>query len=145
MERALQIIRAEAGDDRVRLDTPTQNLESYFLGVVERAKQTEATSGATSGARVAAYLRGDADQTATTGDKLLDRLTLPQAAEPEPVKVALPASPVNEAKLAALTGKAEAPPPPAQTATTAKPQGMTAPDVEKADQKLADLLGGKSG
>ncbi|MBE7501364.1 MAG: ABC transporter ATP-binding protein [Verrucomicrobiales bacterium] len=51
LERALDILRQEAGDREVLLDTPTQNLESYFLGVVERAKQTELTSGAISGAR----------------------------------------------------------------------------------------------
>ena len=48
--------------DKVRVDNPTQNLESYFLDVVEKAKLAAAqTSGATSGARVAAYLRGEAE------------------------------------------------------------------------------------
>ena len=47
-------------DDKVRIDTPTQNLESYFLQVVHNARKAAAeTSGAISGARVAAYLRGD--------------------------------------------------------------------------------------
>ena len=36
LQKALEILRHEAGD-RVRVDTPTQNLES-FLGVVERAR-----------------------------------------------------------------------------------------------------------
>src|SRR3954447_22336411 len=63
MERVLEIIRKDVSDDKVRIDTPTQNLESYFLDVVERAKQNEETSGATSGNKVAAYLRGDADVT----------------------------------------------------------------------------------
>jgi ABC-2 type transport system ATP-binding protein len=144
LERALQIIRAEAGEDRVRLDTPTQNLESYFLGVVERAKQTEATSGATSGARVAAYLRGEADQAASSRDKLLDRLTLPQAAEAQSVEVAVPAPQVDEARLAALTGKSEPPAPVAPAEPTPARPEMTASEIKKADQKLADLLGDKS-
>jgi ABC-type multidrug transport system ATPase subunit len=31
MERVLEIIRKDVAEDRVRIDTPTQNLESYFL------------------------------------------------------------------------------------------------------------------
>ena len=57
MERVLEIIRKDVAADRVRVDVPTQNLESYFLGVVDLARQSEAqTSGATGGHRVAAYL-----------------------------------------------------------------------------------------
>src|SRR3954471_1529440 len=60
MEKVLEIIRRDVTDDKVRIDTPTQNLESYFLDVVEKARGRAAeTSGATSGARVAAYLRGE--------------------------------------------------------------------------------------
>src|SRR3954471_5339881 len=80
MERVLEVIRKDVSTDKVRVDTPTQNLESYFLGVVQRAKQSEAeTSGATSGNKVAAYLRGDADATASRPDKVLERFTLPTA------------------------------------------------------------------
>src|SRR6266576_3761482 len=62
MERVLEIIRKDVAEDKVRIDTPTQNLETYFLDVVQNARQAAAqTSGATSGARVAAYLRGDAE------------------------------------------------------------------------------------
>ncbi|MCX6894279.1 MAG: ABC transporter ATP-binding protein, partial [Verrucomicrobia bacterium] len=61
MERVLEIIRKDVAADKVRVDNPTQNLESYFLDVVAKAKQAAAeTSGAQSGARVAAYLRGAA-------------------------------------------------------------------------------------
>src|SRR5262252_5248853 len=61
MERILEIIRGDVAADKVEVDTPTQNLESYFLNVVQRARQAAAeTSGAISGAKVAAYLRGDA-------------------------------------------------------------------------------------
>ena len=60
MERVLEVIRKDVDNaERVRVDTPTQNLESYFLDVVRKAREAAAkTSGATSGATVAAYLRG---------------------------------------------------------------------------------------
>src|SRR5512136_2054708 len=91
-QRVLDIIRQEAATDQVRIDTPTQNLESYFLSVVQRARQAEAeTSGATSGARFAAYLRGEAEEKPTS-DKILERLAAPQAAPPVPT---LAPSPVD--------------------------------------------------
>src|SRR5262252_4951002 len=34
MERILEIIRGDVAADKVRIDTPTQNLESYFLDIV---------------------------------------------------------------------------------------------------------------
>src|SRR6187399_1594278 len=59
MEKVLNLIRADVAADRVRVDNPTQNLVSYFLEVVAKAKRAaQETSGAQSGARVAAYLRG---------------------------------------------------------------------------------------
>src|SRR5437762_4203209 len=62
MERVLGLIRKDVAEDKVRIDTPTQNLESYFLEVVQKARKAAAeTSGAISGARVAAYLRGEAE------------------------------------------------------------------------------------
>src|SRR3989441_3815895 len=73
MERVLEIIRKDVAEDKVQIDTPTQNLESYFLEVVQTARQAAAeTSGATSGARVAAYLRGEAEEKPAT-DKILER------------------------------------------------------------------------
>src|SRR5712675_2390135 len=66
MQRVLDMIRRDVAEDRVKIDTPTQNLESYFLQVVQKARQSAAeTSGATSGARVAEYLRGDAENRPT--------------------------------------------------------------------------------
>ena len=38
MERVLEIIRKDVAADKVRVDNPTQNLESYFLDVVEKGK-----------------------------------------------------------------------------------------------------------
>jgi ABC-2 type transport system ATP-binding protein len=135
MERVLQFIRQDVGADKVRIDTPSQNLESYFLAVVERAKQSEQTSGATSGHKVAAYLKGEADAP-SQADRILERLTLPQAA-PEPLTEVKPPTPtVDEAKLQTLT-KAE-PESPAPRVSNPPPA-----DLEKAEEKLSKLLGPK--
>src|SRR5690606_16536542 len=32
MERVLEIVRKDVPEDKIRVDNPTQNLESYFLG-----------------------------------------------------------------------------------------------------------------
>ena len=136
MERVLEIIRQDVAQDKVQIDTPTQNLESYFLEVVQKARRAAAeTSGAMSGARVAAYLRGDAEQK-PAGDKILERLTAPQPTPVAPAATAKPAEAVNEKKLDALTKSNEpapAAPNPAEPAKTA--------ELEKANEKLASLLG----
>src|SRR5437879_2676117 len=73
LQRVLELIRQDVAEERVRIDTPTQNLESYFLGVVRRARESEAeTSGATSGSKVAPYLRGDAEAP-SQAEKILER------------------------------------------------------------------------
>src|SRR3954468_11961787 len=79
MERVLEIIRKDIDTDNVRIDNPTQNLESYFLEVVQKARKAAETSSATSGNKVAAYLRGNVEEKPTT-EKVLERLTLPTAA-----------------------------------------------------------------
>src|ERR1043165_3467761 len=129
MSRVLEIIRKDVSDDRVRVDTPTQNLESYFLGVVQRAKQSEAeTSGATSGNKVAAYLRGDADATASRPDKVLERFTLPTAASaPTQAAPVEQSTPVANEKLEQLT-KAD------QPAPAAAPAQKPAESLEKANE-----------
>ncbi len=139
MERVLQIIRQDVAADKVRVDTPTQNLETYFLDVVQKARQAAAeTSGATSGARVAAYLRGEAEP-APTPDRILERLTAPP---PKPVEAAppapAPAETAAQAKLEALT-RPEPPAPAPAPAPAAEPARQA--ELEKANEKLAALLG----
>ena len=138
MERVLEIIRKDIGSGEVRVDNPTQNLESYFLEVVEKAKQaSQQTSGAQSGARVAEYLRAGIETTPAP-DKVLEKLTLPTAAAVAPVAVK-PAEPtVNERKLESLA-KVEPTPAPIQPA----PAAQKAEDLAKADEKLSSLLGKK--
>src|SRR2546422_1416442 len=81
LERVLEIIRKDVDAGKVRVDNPTQNLESYFLDIVAKARASAAvSSGAQSGARVADYLRGEGEAKPAT-DKLLERLTLPAAAQ----------------------------------------------------------------
>jgi ABC-2 type transport system ATP-binding protein len=137
LQRVLEIVRQEAAEDKVRIDNPTQNLESYFLGVVQRARESEAqTSGATSGHRVAAYLRGEAEA-ASQADKVLERLTLPSGAGEPQVATPAPAETVDHQKLEQLVKPAEPMP-----AEGAKPtDGAKAAELEKADEKLASLLG----
>jgi ABC-2 type transport system ATP-binding protein len=142
LEKVLAIIRKDITTGEVRVDNPTQNLESYFLDVVAKAKlAAKETSGAQSGARVAEYLRagGEAQQT----EKVLEKLSLPQAAPTPAAKVsAEPAAPkVDDSKLSALAQPAA---PAAQPATTApKPETAKPVDLSKADEKLSSLLGGK--
>jgi len=140
LERVLEIIRRDATADKVRVDNPTQNLESYFLDVVQRARQAAAeTSGAISGARVAAYLRAGASEQTTETEKILERLALPEtarpAARPQPVPQTEPG--VNEQKLKTLTKAAE----PAVSPVKPGPAPKKAPaDLSKADEKLSSLL-----
>lgn len=133
MERVLQLIRKDVAEDKVRVDTPTQNLESYFLEVVQRARRAAAeTSGATSGATVAAYLRGDADQGAPA-DKILERLAAPEPAAPA-APVPTPAETIKQEKLSALVQSNE------PVAPKPAPSVRPAEELEKANEKLASLL-----
>lgn len=125
----------------VRVDNPTQNLESYFLDVVAKARAANETSGAQSGAKVAAYLRGGLEAK-TAGERVLEKLALPQAPQPAAQPVAESAAPkLDDRKLAAL----------AQPATPAEPTERKTPDpaapkpadLAKANEKLSSLLGGK--
>jgi ABC-2 type transport system ATP-binding protein len=138
MEKVLAIIRQDVAADSVQIDNPKQNLENYFLEVVRRAKERMAeTSGATSGSRVAAYLRGDGDATPTP-DKILDRLTHSAALKPAapPPSETAPAPKIDQAKLESLA-KPAAPADPTPPAPVAPPPV----DLNKANQKLSSLLG----
>ena len=141
LERVLEIIRKNVSSGEVRVDNPTQNLESYFLDVVQKARAAaHETSGAQSGATVAAYLRaGGAEKPAT--DKVLEKLSLPQAAQTVSETKAL--APVLEKKLG--DKKLDALTQPAETKISeAKPVPETNPaDLSKANEKLSSLLGNK--
>jgi ABC-2 type transport system ATP-binding protein len=134
MERVLAIIRKNVAEDKVKIDTPTQNLERYFLDVVQNARQAAAeTSGAMSGARVAAYLRGEGEAKPAS-DKILERLAAPQAAAPAPALALQLAETLSQQKLEALTKPAELVVP----APAARP--ATEEELRKADEKLASFV-----
>lgn len=152
-DRVLSLIRAEVGDT-VRLENPTQNLESYFLGVVEAARRQAETSGATSGNRVAEYLRGtggsDGADATGQGESVLERLSRPAAtvAEAAP-EVATPEAAPSTAVLDALV-RQDPPSPPTAAQTPPATRGeapATEPpvDLSKANDALSGLLGGKGG
>ena len=140
LERVLEIIRADVATGEVHVDNPTQNLESYFLDVVAKARAANETSGAQSGARVAEYLRSGEASVST--DKVLEKLALPQAAAEAAKPATAPlATPVNDARLSALSQAPVNTPP--QTAPAPGGEPPKAVDLAKADAKLSSLLGGK--
>jgi ABC-2 type transport system ATP-binding protein len=139
LERVLALIRKDVAEDKVQIDTPTQNLERYFLDVVQNARQAAAeTSGAMSGARVAAYLRGDGE-VKPASDRILERLAAPRPIAPAPAPVAQPDDTLSRQKLAALTRPAE-PVAPAPTAAPVAAKPVSEAELRKADEKLAALV-----
>ena len=143
MEKVLEIIRRDVSEDKVRVDTPTQNLESYFLEVVAKARtQSAETSGAMGGAKVAAYLQAPEDGKSGT-NKILERFTAPSIVTEaaRPVSVVPSPSAVDESKLASLAKTSE----PAPTSPPEEPvQPVKPADLSKANEKLSSLLGKKS-
>lgn len=150
LQRVLDIIRQDVAEDRIRIDSPTQNLESYFLEVVQRARQQAAeTSGVLASGPIAPYLRAGAEAKSVT-ERVLERLTVPRA-QPQPAAPTAPPAPavqvIDAAKLAALTKPAEPAAEAAQPAPTApapsEPAPATTPpvDLTEANKKLSALLG----
>lgn len=145
MQKVLELIRTDVAEDKIRIDNPTQNLESYFLDVVAKARQAAAeTSGAQSGGRVAAYLQTGATAKPAT-DKVLERLTAPAPAKEPEQSVSAPVSTVNQAKLDSLAkperSTPEASAPVAPTTPSASPAPEVKPaDLAKANEKLSSLL-----
>jgi ABC-2 type transport system ATP-binding protein len=144
MQKVLELIRADVAEDKIRIDNPTQNLESYFLDVVAKAKQAAAeTSGAQSGGKVAAYLQAGAVAKPAT-DKVLERLTAPAPATAAEQPVAVPVPAVNQAKLESLArperaGSESGAPTATLAQAPAAPEAKPA-DLAKANEKLSSLL-----
>jgi len=133
LQRVLELIRQDVAEERVRIDTPTQNLESYFLGVVRKARESEVeTSGATSGSKVAAYLRGDAEGPSQP-ERILERLTQPAAAAEPKVATPQPEETIDLKKLEELAR-------PKETASV-EDKPAEAARLEQANEKLSSLLG----
>jgi ABC-2 type transport system ATP-binding protein len=143
LERVLEVIRRDVATDAVRVDNPTQNLESYFLDVVQKARAAQETSGAQSGARVAEYLRAGMTEKPAT-DKILEKLALPETKPVVAAPVAQVAPAADEKKLAGLTKVSEPASAPANpTPANPVPAATKPADLSKADEKLSSLLGGQ--
>lgn len=139
LEEVLRIIRREVGEGKIKIDNPRQNLESYFLSVVERARTAVETSGAVFGTKIADYLRGSAEEVPKTPDQLLERFVKkqePKEAAPEPLQASRT---IDEEKLQRLvqvgTDQSIRTEQPAQKQEEAKKLKL-----EEADQKLRALL-----
>jgi len=149
LDKVLSELGRDVPADQIRVDNPSQNLESYFLEVVERARTASAqTSGATSGHHIADYLRGDADAGQRAPDKVLERFTQAAPVAPaSPAKASVPEPTVDSAKLAALTQATPSPAPAAPPASAAKPAApepkLSENELKQANDKLSSLLGKK--
>jgi hypothetical protein len=125
MDKVLNTIRSEIKDGSVTIDNPTQNLESYFLGVVEKARASEeSTSGALAG-KVADYLKGTAEEQTSSRDKVLDRLTQIEGKHDAKLHVEAPIEKVDHGKLDQLTHDSS--------------EAFHSPEVENAAKSQADL------
>src|SRR5688572_9727049 len=140
IEKVLEVIRKDVSEDKVQIDTPTQNLENYFLNVVNKARAEEAeTSGATSGNRVAEYLRAGAETADTRKAKLLDRLSqaeAPASAAPAPVVQVTDVESFQNKRLEQLTRNEAVPTP----APAPPPSEANKAELEKANEKLSSLV-----
>ena len=141
MTKVLSQIKQDVPSDKIQIENTTQNLESYFINIVNQARASEAdTSGATSGSQVAEFLRGDGP-VKSAAERKLERLSAPAAAPEVAPKLQQEAAPkVDEKKLAAL---ADTKPEPSEI----KPIDQAAEeekkaDLSKANEKLSGLLGG---
>lgn len=155
LEKVLALIRADLnkGAESVCVDSPTQNLENYFLDVVRRARSSaEQTSGATSGGNVAQYLRSEGTAAAQVKDRILERLAVGTQAKAPAAQPEVQADPTPTAqektaeKLATILAKsAPTVPPSGASPQPSATKGRETPqaDLSKANEKLSGLLGGK--
>jgi len=138
-KEVLEVMGRHVDRESIRVDNPSQNLESLFLNVVEEARASDETSGATSGSEVAEFLRAD-EPVPTQAEKMLERLADKEAAQPaaqEKAEAAEPETPkVDEAKLDSLSETETEP-------ETKKPEPKAASkkNLDEVDDKLSGLLG----
>lgn len=160
LEKVLATIRADLGrkfseteaQESVLVDSPSQNLESYFLDVVKKARSgAEETSGAVSGGTVARYLRSEDSERVQAKDRILERLlsnketAAATAPKKLPVEEEKPATAAASEKLSALLSKTPSKQEPAETeeAPAAPESAERRENLKKASEKLSGLLGNK--
>ena len=143
-KEVLEAMGRHADKEDIRVDNPSQNLETLFLNVVEKARASDETSGATSGSEVAEFLRAD-QPVPTQAETMLNRLT-DKEDEKAKSKVAdegsdsTPESKVDEAKLDLLSEAKPDPVPPKESPAEKKDAGKR--NLDEVDDKLSGLLGG---
>lgn len=148
-EEVMDVLKKHVKEEDLRVDNPTQNLESFFLKVVENAVSKDATtSGATSGHEVAEFLRSEGP-IQSQADRMLDRLASTEKEDAANSSGEESETPAVEEDL--VTEKTEAQ---LDRLTTAEQNAQSEPkaepsekesqkaDLDKADKKLDDLLGG---
>ena len=139
-KEVMEVMQRHAGKENIRVDNPSQNLESLFLNVVEQARASDETSGATSGSEVAEFLKAD-EPIPTQAETMLNRLTdkdvgktkLPEEDE----SVSEPK--LNEAKLDSLSESKSKKPSNVESSTEKK--AAKNKKLDEVDDKLSGLLG----
>ena len=138
-KEVLEVMGRHVDRESIRVDNPSQNLESLFLNVVEEARASDETSGATSGSEVAEFLRAD-EPVPTQAEKMLERLADKEAAQPaaqEKAEAAEPETPkVDEAKLDSLSETETEP-----ETKKPEPKAEAKKNLDEVDDKLSGLLG----
>jgi ABC-2 type transport system ATP-binding protein len=141
LKKVIEIIRADVGEDKIKIDHPTQNLESYFLEVVRKAReQAIETSGAVSQNVIAEYLRGDAEtspEEKTETAKLLEKLAFKKEEKPEEKKEEKEEPKIDESKLEALATTSVKP---QEEQPQVKQVQKPEVDLEKVNEKLSSLI-----
>ena len=143
-KEVLEAMGRHADKKDIRVDNPSQNLETLFLNVVEKARASDETSGATSGSEVAEFLRAD-QPVPTQAETMLNRLAdkedeKPKSKVADEESVSAPESKVDEAKLDLLSEAKPDPVPPKESAAEKKDAGKK--NLDEVDDKLSGLLGG---
>jgi len=142
-KEVLEVMQRHADKDDIRVDNPSQNLESLFLNVVEKARASDETSGATSGSEVAEFLRAD-QPVPTQAETMLNRLADKEAGKPkskrEEEAVRSPEPKVDEDKLDLLSESKPEPKSPIESAVEKKVAEKKS--LDEVDDKLSGLLGG---
>lgn len=148
-----RLVRNRSGGAKsvTRVTRPRQKLEELFMDIVERARSSQTTSGATSGGATASFLRAD-----ESGEALIDSLV---KGEPEPAPTAVtrpvvPAAGAGEAKtdasgadLSVIGSLMQGRGAKAETPVVAPPSPKTAPEKPsgEVDLSVIDSLLGDSG
>tara|TARA_B100001123_G_scaffold443964_1_gene591525 strand:+ start:96 stop:1304 length:1209 start_codon:yes stop_codon:yes gene_type:complete len=139
-KEVMEVMQRHADKDSIRVDNPSQNLESLFLNVVEQARASDETSGATSGSEVAEFLKAD-EPIPSQAETMLNRLIDKDAGKAKsPVEEESPSElKLNEAKLDSLSGSKSKTSSVVESPTEKKVEEKK--NLDEVDDKLSGLLG----